>query len=160
MPTPLHWGRIAVGGFVAGLVWTSLSLLLLGIVGREFMAALFNGSRAPGGNVQAFMFFSNIAAAVWGTWLYAAIRAQYGPGVKTGSIAGLAWWLIVSMQSAKWVALGSVPISSVVAPGLLTLPSILVAAISGGWCYENFTARPRRSLPTTTAATGALNDRQ
>ena len=51
MPTPLHWGRIAVGGFVAGLVWTSLSLLLLGIVGREFMAALFNGSRAPGGNV-------------------------------------------------------------------------------------------------------------
>lgn len=110
----------------------------LGIAGREFMAALTNGAQAPGGNVQAFMFLSNLVAAVWGTWLYAAIRAHYGAGPKTAAIAGFAWWIIVSMQSAKWVALGTVPIATTIRPGLLTLPAIIVAAIAGGWCYENF----------------------
>ncbi len=148
----LDWVRIAVGGFIAGLVWTLLSLLLLGFVGREFMAALTSGARAPGGNVQAFMFLSNLTAAVWGTWLYAAIRAQYGAGLKTGAIAGFAWWIIVSMQSAKWVAFGTVPIATAIRPGLLTLPSIVVAAIAGGWCYENFRVTRRASRSVTPAS--------
>jgi hypothetical protein len=136
--TGVNWGKVAAGGLVAGLVWTLLSILLLGIVGREFTAALLAGGRAPSSRVQAFMLAANMGAAVWATWLYAVLRAQYGPGVKTGVVAGVAWWLIVSMQSAKWLALSPIPLASAIAPGVLTLPAILLAAIAGGWCYENF----------------------
>ncbi len=134
----IAWSKVAVGGLIAGLVWTLLSILLLGIAGSELTTALLRGNRAPGGNLQIFMFAANLAAAFWATWLYAALRAHYGPGLKTGAIAGIAWWLIVSMQSAKWLALSPVPPSSALLPGLLTLPSILIAAMTAGWCYENF----------------------
>ena len=133
------WGKVVVGGLVAGLLWTLLSLVLLGIAGRDFIAALTAGNRAPSGNVQGFMFAANLAAGLWGTWLYAAIRAQYGTGWRAGAIAGFAWWIIVSLQSAKWFALSTAPLASAVAPGALTLPAIILSAIAGGWCYEHFT---------------------
>lgn len=136
--TKITWGNVAVGGIAAGLVSTLLSIVLLGLGGHEFTAALLGGGRAPAGSLQAFLFAANIVAALWGTWLYAALRAHYGPGVKTGAIAGVAWWLIVSMQSAKWLALSSVPLDTALVPGLLTIPAILLSAIAGGWCYENF----------------------
>lgn len=134
----ISWPRVAVGGLVAGLVWTLLSVLLLGAVGGGFLETVIDGARAPSGKVQLFMLGANLAAGVWATWLYAAIRAHYGAGHRTAAFAGLAWWLIVSMQSAKWVALGTVPIRSALAPGVTTLPAIILAALAGGWCYENY----------------------
>lgn len=142
----ISWGRVLLGGVVAGLVWTLLSMILLGIVGRDFMTALLQGRPAPRGGVQLFMFASNVAAGIWGTWLYAAIRAHYGPGFKTGAIAGLGWWVIVSMQSAKWVALGNVPIATAIAPGAVTLPAIILAAQVGAWCYENYRRSAMRPI--------------
>jgi hypothetical protein len=139
----IDWGRVLAGGIVAGLVWTLLSLVLLGLVGREFMGALTGGNRAPDGNVQGFMFAANMAHGVWGTWLYAAIRAHFGPGLRTGALAGVVWWIGVSLQSAKWFSLSGAPVSSVVGPGALTIPAILVAAITGGWAYETFTGLRR-----------------
>jgi hypothetical protein len=140
----ISWSRVLVGGLLSGLVWTLLSIILLGLVGTNFVAALAEGRPAPRGQVQLFLFGSNLAAGVWATWLYAAIRAHYGAGPKTAAIAGIAWWLIVSMQSAKWVATGTVPIATAIAPGLATLPAILIAALAGGWCYENYTGRKSR----------------
>ena len=129
----LDWVRIAVGGLVAGLVWTLLSLVLLGIAGREFMAVLTNGAQAPGGNVQAFMFLSNLAAAVWGTWLYALrSRAQDGSHRRVRVVdhrrhaickMGRAW------NSSHRDHDSTGPANSA---------GVLVAAIAGGWCYENF----------------------
>jgi hypothetical protein len=143
--TNLAWGRVLVGGLVAGLMWTLLSVVLLGISGRDFMAALPGGKGAPSGNLQGFMFAANLVAGIWGTWLYAAIRAQYGSGWKTGVIAGIAWWIIVSQQSAKWFALSDMPLATAVGPAALTLPSIIMSAIAGGWCYERFTMTRRAS---------------
>ena len=151
----INWGKVAVSGFAAGLVWTAISILLLGVAGREFTSALFGGGSAPGGNVQVFLFAANIGAAVWATWLYAALRTHYGPGLKTGAIAGIAWWIIVSMQSAKWLALSPIPPRSALLPGILTRPSVLLAAIAAGWCYENFTWTRGSARQSVTARTGA-----
>lgn len=141
----ISWGRVLLCGLLAGLVWTLLSILLLGLVGRDFMAALLDGRLAPRGQVQLFLVASNLAAGIWATWLYATLRAYYGPGLKTGAIVGVAWWVIVSMQSAKWVALGTIPIRTVIAPGAMTLPVIMIAALAGGWCYENYAGVRSRS---------------
>lgn len=69
-------------------------------------------------------------------WLYAAIRPRYGPGPKTALVAGFAWWVIVSLQSGKWVAVGFVPVKATLARLAITLPAILLAALVGAWPYE------------------------
>lgn len=90
-------------------------------------------------------------------WLYAALRAHYGTGVKTAMIAGFAWWILASMQSAKWLVLSPIPPRTAVLPGLLTLPSILIAAGVGGWCYESFRWR-RPARAATRARTSGSPD--
>jgi len=130
----LDWGRVVVCGLVAGLVWTVLSVTLLSIVGKEFMAAV--PANRPKGGAEVFLLASNFLAGIWAMWLYAAIRPHFGPGAKTALATGLAWWIIVSLQSAKWVALGFVPTDVVWAPFAATFPSILLATLAGAWCYE------------------------
>ena len=56
------------------------------------------------------------------TWQLLCSRPRYGPGPKTAAWAGLAWWVIVTMQSGKWVALLSIPPAAVLIPLAATLP--------------------------------------
>ena len=133
----INWTRVFLCGLLAGGVWTLLSVTLLVFVGGDFLAAALNDRQsAPSGGVHLFLLFSNLAAGVWAMWLYTAIRPSYGPGPKTAVVAGLAWWVIVSVQSAKWVALLSVPPAAVLAPLAATLPAIIVATLAGAWFYE------------------------
>ena len=132
-----NWARVFVCGLVAGSVWTLLSVTLLAFAGGDFLATVRDDhQRTPSGGLHMFLLFSNLAAGVWATWLYTAIRPRYGPGPKTAVWAGLAWWVIVSMQSAKWVALLSIPPAAVLIPLAATLPSIIVATLAGAWFYE------------------------
>jgi hypothetical protein len=130
----VNWGRVLVFGLLMGVLWTLLSAAVLSLVGNEFVAALPTRTRG----VQLFLLAANGAAGVWAMWLYASIRLQYGPGLKSAAIAGVGWWVIQTMQSSKWVALGSVPLSVAWAPAVGTLPAMIVTAAVGGWCYENY----------------------
>ena len=132
-----NWARSFLCGLVAGVVWTLLSMVLLGFVGDDFLAAVRVG-RQHGSSSGSYLFlhFSNLAAGVWAMWLYTAIRPRWGSGPQTAVRAGVAWWVIVSMQSAKWVALISVPPAVTLAPLAATLPAILVATLAGVWLYE------------------------
>jgi hypothetical protein len=132
-----NWARVFVCGLVIGGIWTLLSVILLAFLPADFLAAVRDGRQTtPSRGMHMFLHFSNLAAGVWAMWLYTAIRPNYGPGAKTAVVAGLAWWAIVSMQSAKWVALLSVPPEVTLAPLVATLPCILLATIVGTWFYE------------------------
>jgi len=132
----INWTRVILCGLLAGGVWTLLSVILLALVGGDFLAAVTGGRQhALGSGVHVFLLSTNLLAGIWAMWLYAAIRPHYGPGPKTAVIAGFAWWVIVSMQSAKWVALVSGS-PTVVAPLVATLPAVIVAALLGAWPYE------------------------
>ena len=142
---PPDWRRILLCGLLTGLVWTLLSATLLAIVGTEFLAAIASASPESARRIaQAFPFLANLAAGVWAMWLYTAIRPRYGPGVKTAACAGVAWWIIVSLQSGKWVAVASVPLQAIWAPLTATLPAIVLAAMAGGWLYEHSWKRAAR----------------
>ena len=130
----INWGRIVAFGLMVGAVWTLLSAAVLAFVGRGFVEALPERSNS----VQIFLLGANAAAGIWAMWLYAAIRAQYGPGLKTAAIAGVGWWVIQSMQSSKWVALGAAPVQVSWAPAVGTLPAMLLAIALGAWFYENY----------------------
>ena len=133
----INWIRVLLCGLAAGGVWTLLSVTLLALAGDDFMGAV-RASRpsVPNAGLHLFLNFSNLAAGVWAMWLYTAIRPRYGPGPKTALKAGLAWWVIVSMQSAKWVALLSIPPAVALGPLAATLPAIIVATLAGAWLYE------------------------
>jgi hypothetical protein len=131
----INWPRVFLCGLVAGGIWTLLSIMLLFLVGGNFLAALPGGGPS-GAGVHAFLLGSNIAAGIWAMWLYAAIRPRYGPTPKRAAVAGLAWWFIVSLQSGKWVAIGFAPPGVALAPLVATLPAIIAATMVGAWAYE------------------------
>jgi hypothetical protein len=134
----LRWGRILSFGVLAGVVWTLLSVAVLALVGTTFSAALPEQSSG----VQLYLLGSNLAGGVWALWLYASFRAHYGPGRRSVAAAGIGWWVIQSIQSSKWVALGFVPTHTVWGPAIGTLPAMVIAVAAGAWCYEHYRARP------------------
>jgi hypothetical protein len=121
---------------------------MLALIGTEFLAALPERS----GRMQGFLLAANMAAGVWATWLYSSVRAQYGRGFKAVVIATCGWWVIQTLQSAKWAALEGVPIDAAWAPGIGTLPAMFLATAFAAWCYENY---QRAAAPTTAPASNA-----
>lgn len=126
--------RVASFGLLVGVVWTLLSAAVLAVVGENFVAALPERSSST----RLFLLGANIVAGVWAVWLYASIRSHYGPGIKSAVITGVSWWTIQSLQSSKWVALGTAPISASLGPAFGTLPAMVLAVALGAWCYENY----------------------
>ncbi len=133
----INWTRVFLCGLVTGFVWTILSIILLIFFGGAFLDAVRAAMPNRSVGVHLFLFFENLAAGIWGIWLYAMIRAHSGPGPKTAVVAGLAWWVIVSLQSAKWVALGFVPAKAALGLLLPTLPAIIAATLAGAWLYKD-----------------------
>jgi hypothetical protein len=133
----INWPRVLLCGLVTGGVWTLLSVILLALVGQEFMSGLSGlGRSSPRGGVP-FSLIANLAAGIWAMWLYAAIRPRYGAGPMTAVMAACGWWFIQSLQSAKWVTVVGV-LSDVnlypLAAG--TLAAMIVAVVAGGWLYQ------------------------
>lgn len=91
----INWGRVVLGGLVAGLVINVLEFILNGVVlAKDWQAAILALGRPPvtGGLVAVFFAWSFIMwgflVGVLGVWLYAAIRPRYGAGSKTALRAG------------------------------------------------------------------------
>jgi hypothetical protein len=131
----IRYARIVLCGLVAGVVWNLLAAVMLALVGGGLLEAL---QRAPvyprsGG---AIFFAVDLAMGVWTVWLYAAIRPGDNRSARTVAIVGFAWWLIKSLESAKWVASGFIPTGVVLAPLAATLPAMMLATAAGAWLYQ------------------------
>jgi len=133
----INWIRVFLCGLVTGIIWTLLSIPLLIFFGGEFLDAVSAAMPNRSVGVHLFLFFTNLAAGIWGIWLYAVLRPHTGPGPKTAVVAGCAWWVIVTLQSAKWVALGFVPTRAALGLLLPTLPAIIAAVLAGAWLYRD-----------------------
>ena len=127
--------RIVLCGFVAGVVWFALSSAFLSIFAQDLLAVVQRDGPYPKRS-GAFFFAVDLLMGVWAVWLYSAISPKYGAGPKTAAIAGVAWWTIKSLQSAKWAGLGFVQPGVVLVPLATTLIAALVAAVVGGWLYQ------------------------
>ena len=136
----MNWGRVALCGFLTGLVWGVLYAVAFPLVG---------GHRIPG-NVPGWPFQGTssstrtivmtwpVVLGISTMWLYAAIRPRYGPGLKTAAVAGFAVWFFVSWVDAFWAALGVVSLTALVGPVAANLPITLVSAVVGAWQYKEW----------------------
>jgi len=92
----INWGRVILGGIVAGIVYCVLDYLVNGIL----LSARWNNEMAALGHAaittrQIICFnILNIVAGITFVWLYAAIRPRYGAGPRTAITAAVWFWII------------------------------------------------------------------
>ncbi len=133
----INWGRVFLCGILTGGVWYLLSLLVfMFALGKTDFAAAVQKAGHPA--FPALPFILHLVGGIWTMWLYAAIRPRFGPGPKTAALAGLALWVVGTLDDALWVSLRLTSLScgTLVAPVAASLPVIIVAAIAGAWLYK------------------------
>jgi hypothetical protein len=103
----LNWPRIVLCGLVTGVAFTVMSVVLVGVLGQDFLAAVSESAVAGTGapKTSPALYLLTVAAGVWAMWLYSVIRPGSASNIGASVVVGLAWWVIASLQSLKWIAL-------------------------------------------------------
>ena len=144
-----NWIRIGLCGLVAGVVSNLLSAVVLSFAAPDFLASVQRSAPHPPVGGQ-FFFAVDLAMGIWAVWLYSAIAPRYGTQLTTAAIAGVSWWILKTLQSAKWAGLGFVDLGPALLPlGAATLIVTIVAAMAGAWLYRRVNEpSPRNIRPT------------
>jgi len=138
----INWGRVLLGGLVAGLVMNAGEAALHGGVlggdGVELFRRLGLETTAQPWQMAALVgmtFVLGIATV----WLYAAIRPRYGAGPRTAVCAGLAVWVLAHLWSGIYLGAG---FTGLITPRLAFLPiawglvEAPLGALAGAWLYR------------------------
>ena len=146
-----NWIRLVLCGFVAGVVWHLLSVVFISSFAPDFIASLQRTAphQALGG---LFFYAVDLAMGIWAVWLYSAIAPTYGKGAMAGIVAGIAWWILKTLQSAKLAGLGFIELSPTLLPlGAATLAATVLASVVGAWLYRKVSELSPQDLPATEA---------
>lgn len=136
----MNWGRIVLGGLVAGLVLNIIDYVLNGIVlmadWNRAMQHLNRVETNPAGDMT-LLIVMDFVLGLAAIWLYAAIRPRFNPGPRTALIAGLGLWVMTYLTSGlenQAFHLYSAKLDlSVLGVGLV---AALVATLVGAWLYK------------------------
>ncbi len=144
-----NWIRVTLCGFVAGVIWNLLSVVYLAMFAPDFVASVRRSAPHPAqGGV--YFFAIDVLMGVWAVWLYSAIAPRYGTKLTTVAITGVAWWILKTLQSAKWAGLGFVELGRNLVPlGVATLGTTVLASVVGIWLYSKVSGGSPHDLPAT-----------
>ena len=135
----INWGRVVLGGLLAGLVLNVLDFLVNGVwLGTEWNAAMqaLGKGRMDAALIKWFVI-SDFLLGIFMVWLYAAIRPRYGAGARTAVYAGVATWLVITFLHALAEApMGLFPQRLYVVTTLVSLVCVPLAAAAGAWQYK------------------------
>ena len=135
----INFGRVLIGGLVAGLILNIGEWLLNGMVLAKEMKDFFQrcGFPEPGTN---FLIIAVTITFVLGIVLvlgYAAIRPRFGAGPKTAIIAALfAWFGVYLYQNLIGFGLGIMPPKVLVIALAWGLVEYILASLAGGALYK------------------------
>ena len=130
----INYGRVVLGGVVAGVVFLLMDFLGMHIVPFDWMAwAAERGLTMP---PVATWIVMDIVIGILAVWLYAAIRPRFGAGVKTAVMAGVWVWLFFSVIQWGPTAMGLWPMSAYWAMAAWGLVQTVVAVVAGAWVYR------------------------
>jgi uncharacterized membrane protein len=138
----INWGRVFLGGIVAGLVINLSEMLLNAVVVKddwaEAMRALGKDpAAAMAGNAMVIWILWGFLAGIGLVWLYAAIRPRYGGGPKTGAIAGvLGWFFAGFLTNLAMMNIGLFPQRLIMIGLVWGLVEFILAAVAGAWVYK------------------------
>jgi hypothetical protein len=136
----INWGRVVLGGLLAGLVLNVVDYVLYGVWLRPDFAATMQALGKPPGAMDSLVPLFVVVDFIYGiglVWLYAAIRPRYGAGVKTAVIAGVAVWFFISLLRAISEApMGLFPQRVYTLGTCVTLIEYAVAGAVGAYLYK------------------------
>jgi len=93
----INYGRVILGGIVAGIVLDILGYLVDGVLlAPRWAADMKLLSHAEAFTGAQFTLFSllGLASGLGTVWLYAAIRPRFGAGMQTAICAGMFVWFM------------------------------------------------------------------
>src|SRR5436853_1904642 len=99
----INWGRVVVGGLLAGVVLNIVDSVFFGVMVEQDIAAAMQAlGKQPGAMDRLVPLFVvlDFGYGIGLLWVYAAIRPRFGAGAKTAVIAGVAVWFFVSLLHA------------------------------------------------------------
>ena len=136
----INWGRVFLGGLLAGVVFIVLGFAAYAMYLEELYVPAMEELGHPIQESVGFYVFSIVLSFVVGifaVWLYAAIRPRYGAGAKTAVIAGLAFWILGGLFPAiSFGFMGLFPANVLFVDGLTGLVICVVATFLGAWVYK------------------------
>lgn len=141
----INWGRVLLGGIVAGIIIDVGEFVLYGVVlgpeWRHAMAALGRPLQETVGNM-VFYVLLGFPYGILAVWLYAAIRPRFGAGPTTALYAGFGVWLLgYLLPTLVWVPMELFPGRLVRIALLAGLVEVLVATLAGASLYKEQAAR-------------------
>jgi len=131
-------GRVILGGLLAGLILNIFEYVLNGVV----FASQWDGfEKMLGRHMRpgAIPFFtvSTFVMGIGVIWLYAVARPRLGPGAKTATLTGFAFWLFAyAIPAANDVVAGLSPGRLTVTVTVILLVGAILASIGGAWLYS------------------------
>ena len=131
--------RVILGGIVAGLVINiSQFVLNMVVLAGDTAASMARMNLPPiGGSAIATFIALGFVGGIAMVWVYAAMRARFGPGPKTAALAGAIVWFFGYLYSGvAMYAMGMYPARMMAISMTWALGESLVAALAGGAMYS------------------------
>jgi hypothetical protein len=135
----INFGRVVLGGLVAGLVLSIGEYLLNDMVLASQMKDYFSQHRfpTPAGSAIGIAVAITFVLGIFLILLYALIRPRLGAGPKTAVVAGLAaWFCIYFYNNIVGAALGFVPGGILPVALVWGLAEYVLAALAGAALYK------------------------
>jgi hypothetical protein len=134
----VNFGRVILGGLVAGLLINISEFVLNSVVLKSEMEAGMKalGKTVPqsGGTIAVWMILGFVTG-IASVWLYAAIRPRYGAGAGTAARAGVTVWFFGTVVcTVVFVNMGLFPLNAL--PVGWELVQYILATIIGAWLYK------------------------
>ena len=136
----INFGRVVLGGLVAGLVlnigeWL-LNAKVLASQMSEF-AVKHNFPPEPAGSAIGVAVGLTFVMGIVLVLGYACIRTRLGPGVKTAIVAGLfAWFAVYFYCGIINSVFAGIPGGTIVMVLVWGLVEYVLAAVVGAWLYK------------------------
>jgi hypothetical protein len=135
----INFGRVILGGLVAGLVLNIGEYLLNEVIFKQQMEEMFTKMRLtpPGGNFIAIAVAITFLLGILIVCLYAMIRPRYGAGPKTAlCAASVIWFCVYFYCGVLNAALFGLATSFVIIGMVWGIVEYSLAAIAGAWLYR------------------------
>lgn len=135
----IDFGRVIIGGIVAGIIIDIFEYVLNGIVLAAQWNAVTSAHNLPTTSMNQIVVFLILGlvtgiATVWG---YAAMRPRFGAGPKTAVYAALLVWVVGYLLPDLFnMIIQLTPNSMTMTMIVVGLVEIVVAAVAGAYLYK------------------------
>ncbi len=130
----INYGRVLIGGVVAGVVLLVFDLLSMNVLGIDMDAwAAEHSLQMP--PVWTWVIL-DVLFGVMIVWLYAAIRPRFGAGVRTAGITAAWVWLFFTLVYGGLAAMGLYTQADFVKLAAWGVLTVAAATYAGAWLYR------------------------